>query len=266
MTAGPAILLWEGGAPGALGKRDADIPTLTQYLPEKPCGTAVVVCPGGGYGMLADHEGKDYALYLNTLGVTAYVLKYRLGSDGYRDPIIGQDALRAIRKVRSLGPYSAVGIMGSSAGGHLTATAVTRGDGGDSKAADPIDRLSSRADFGILCYPVITMGPLGHSGSKVNLLGENATPQQIEFASAERHVTAQTPPCFLWHTVEDGAVPVQNSLMFAAALKEAHVPFELHLYEKGPHGIGLQDKPPFAHVHPWATELARWLRERHWAN
>ncbi len=259
----PVILrLWAGDAPGALGKRDQDIPTLSVFEPAHPGDTAIVVCPGGGYGMLADHEGTTYAQYLNTLGVTAYVLKYRLGSNGYRDPIIGGDALRAIRLVRSFNKFKFIGIMGSSAGGHLTATALTRGDDGNASATDPVDRESSRASFGVLCYAVITMRDFGHAGSKANLLGDHPTEAQIHANSNEEQVTAKTPPCFIWHTVEDQAVPVENSIRFAQALGKAGVPYELHLYEKGQHGIGLADQPPFAHLHPWGIELARWLKER----
>lgn len=270
--AADAIPLWPDGAPGALGQEDKDIPSLRPFLPEpgKATGAAIVICPGGGYGGLADHEGTDYALYLNQLGVSGFVLKYRLGSGGYRHPIMLQDAARAVRLVRArAGDWQVdpkrVGIMGSSAGGHLASTLLTHFDSGDPAAADPIDRQSSRPDLGILCYAVITMGPFTHQGSKRNLLGPDPSPELVELLSNERQVTKDTPPCFVWHTFEDSGVPVENSLDFAAALRRAGVPFDLHVYEKGRHGIGLQDKPPFAKVHPWARDLAFWLRGRGFA-
>jgi acetyl esterase/lipase len=265
----PSFPLWPGGAPGALGNASNDIPTLTVYQPpgDKACGAAIVVCPGGGYGGLASHEGQDYALFLNQHGVTAFVLRYRLGSQGYRHPRMLEDAQRAIRTVRAraaewqIDPRR-VGIMGSSAGGHLASTAVTHFDAGKPDASDAIERQSSRPDLGILCYPVITMGPNTHSGSKNNLLGKEPSPELVESLSNERQVTSNTPPCFLWHTVEDKAVKVENSLDFAAALHRNGVPFDLHIYQKGRHGIGLADKPPFPNPHPWARDLIFWLKEQ----
>lgn len=270
------ILLWPNGAPGALGKADKDIPTLTPYLPsaDKATGAAIVVCPGGGYGSLADHEGRDYALWLNDQGITGFVLKYRLGSAGYRHPIELGDAARALRYVR----YSAkdfhldpkrIGIMGSSAGGHLASTLLTHFDAGDPNAADPIDHESSRPDLGILCYPVITMGDETHRGSRDNLLGKNPSPELIKELSNELHVTKDTPPCFLFHSAEDQAVPVENSLMFAEALSRAHVPFDLHIYEKGKHGTGLgfvvYARYVPAKLHPWTKDCEFWLKERGFA-
>jgi acetyl esterase/lipase len=229
-----------------------------------------VICPGGGYGGLAGHEGEDYALYLNRLGIAGFVLKYRLGSAGYRHPVMLGDAARAIRLVRArasewrVDPLR-VGIMGSSAGGHLASTVVTHFDAGDSGSADPVERWSSRPDLGILCYAVITMGEFTHRGSRQNLLGPDPDPELVRELSGELQVTRSTPPCFVWHTWEDPAVPVENSLQFAAALRREGVPFDLHVYEKGPHGIGLRDKAPFENVHPWARDLAFWLRERGFA-
>jgi acetyl esterase/lipase len=263
-----ALPLWPEGAPGATGKEDKDIPTITPYLaePALATGAAMVICPGGGYGGLAPHEGRDYALWLNQNGVTCFVLKYRLGSAGYRHPRMLQDAARAVRLVRSRAAdwkieRQRVGIMGSSAGGHLASTLLTHFDSGKPDADDPVDRESSRPDLGILCYPVITLGPYTHQGSKRNLLGDNPTPELVWLLSNELQVTPQTPPTFLWHTAEDTAVPVQNSLDFAAALRKAGVPFALHIYEKGPHGLGLADKPPFQNVHPWAKDCLFWLKE-----
>jgi acetyl esterase/lipase len=267
-----AFPLWPDAAPGALGKEDKDIPTLTMYLPDavKATGATVIVCPGGGYGGLAAHEGEDYALYLNQQGIAAFVLKYRLGSHGYRHPIMLQDAQRAIRLVRSraadwkLDPKR-VGIMGSSAGGHLASTALTHFDAGKSDATDPVERQSSRPDLGILCYPVISLGEFTHQGSKDNLLGKAPGDDLVKSLSNELQVSKDTPPCFIWHTWEDSAVRVENALLFATALRNAGVPFDLHIYEKGRHGLGLTDKPPFNNVHPWAKDLVFWLTARGFA-
>lgn len=261
--------LWPDGAPGALGKSTNDIPTLTPFLPAAgtATGAAIVICPGGGYGGLANHEGADYALYLNQHGITAFVLKYRLGSHGYRHPRMLEDAQRAIRTVRAratewnLDPKR-IGIMGSSAGGHLASTALTHFDAGRPDATDSIERQSSRPDLGILCYPVITMGMNTHQGSKNNLLGKDPAPELVALLSSESQVTATTPPCFVWHTAEDKAVKVENSLEFATALQKHGVPFDLHVYQKGRHGIGLADKPPFTNAHPWARDLVFWLKEQ----
>jgi acetyl esterase/lipase len=265
----PAVLLWPDGAPGALGNEAKDQPTLTPYLPEPSLatGAAIVVCPGGGYGGLAAHEGHDYALWLNQQGVAAFVLKYRLGSHGYRHPAMLDDAARAVRTVRARATEwrvdpKRVGIMGSSAGGHLASTALTHFDAGKPDAADPVERQSSRPDLGILCYAVITLGEFTHQGSKRNLLGDQPPTELVRSLSNETQVTAATPPCFVWHTWEDTAVPVENSLQFAAALRRAGVPFDLHVYQKGRHGIGLADKPPFARAHPWAADCVFWLKEQ----
>lgn len=261
--------LWPQGAPGALGKEPKDIPTLTPYLAPKAqaTGAAMVVCPGGGYGALAPHEGHDFALFLNQHGVHAFVLKYRLGSAGYRHPAMLQDVQRAIRLVRARAAEwgvdaQRVGVMGSSAGGHLASTVLTHFDRGQPAAEDPVERESCRPDLGILCYPVISMGPLTHAGSKHNLLGPQPDPELVKLLSNELQVTAETPPCFLWHTAEDPVVKVENALEFAAALSRHKVPFALHVYEKGAHGLGLADKPPFTRPHPWAQELVRWLQGR----
>lgn len=256
--------LWLYGAPGALGSEDKDAPTLTPFLAENPTGAAIVVCPGGGYGGLAAHEGKDYALWLNSLGIHAFVLKYRLGSGGYRHPRMLEDAARAVRTLRSRASEwsidkARVGIIGSSAGGHLASTLLTHFDAGNPNSEDAVDRESSRPDLGILCYPVITLGEFTHSGSKKNLLGENPSPELVNFLSNELQVTRDTPPTFLWHTLEDLAVPVENSLLFASALRKHGVPFDLHIYEKGRHGIGL------ANGHPWTKDCEFWLKQRGFA-
>lgn len=267
--------LWPQGAPGAVGKEPADVPTLTPYLPPrgKATGAAVVVCPGGGYGRLADHEGRPVAEWLNTVGVTAFVLKYRLGPR-YRHPSMSQDAARAIRTVRAraaewgLDPER-VGILGFSAGGHLASTAGTHYDAGKADAADPVERVSSRPSVMILIYPVITMREQTHAGSRRNLLGENPTPELVALLSNEEQVTKETPPAFVVHTVNDAGVPVENSLMFAGALRRAGVPFELHLYERGPHGFGLGTArgniPADPVLSTWPAHAAAWLRLRGFA-
>lgn len=268
-----AIPLWTGDAPGALGTEEKDRPTLTPYLPEtnKASGAAIVICPGGGYGMLAGHEGHDYAQWLTQQGLTAFVLKYRLGAHGYRHPIMLQDAARAVRLVRARAEEwkidpKRVAIMGSSAGGHLASTLLTHFDPGDTNTADTVERQSSRPDLGILCYPVITMATHTHQGSKNNLLGKEPSEEIVKLLCNELQVTNNTPPCFIWHTWEDKAVKVENSLQFAAALQRAGVPFDLHIYEKGRHGIGLADKAPYTNAHPWSRDLVFWLKGRGFVN
>jgi acetyl esterase/lipase len=269
------ILLWPDGAPGARGDQPQDKPTLTPYLARTNNGPmpAIVICPGGGYGHLADHEGRGYALWLNDHGVSAFVLKYRLGSSGYRHPVMLQDAARAVRLVRAratdwnIDPQK-VGIMGSSAGGHLASTLLTHFDSGDAAAVDPVDQKSSRPDLGILCYPVITLGTFTHRGSRNQLLGTNAPADLVELLSNEKQVTPQTPPTFLWHTFEDKAVPVENSLQFADALRKAGVPFDLHVYQKGGHGLGLgmreYKSADAAKLLPWTADCLYWLRQQGW--
>ncbi|MDP7292072.1 MAG: prolyl oligopeptidase family serine peptidase, partial [Verrucomicrobiota bacterium] len=203
--------------------------------------------------------------FLQQHGINGFVLKYRLGSAGYRHPIMLGDAARALRTVRANAKQwkidpDKIGIMGSSAGGHLASTLLTHFDTGNPQASDPIDRISSRPSLGVLCYPVITLGEFTHRGSKRNLLGDKPPAELVELLSNEKQVTGNTPPTFLWHTVEDKAVPVENSLQFATALQKADVPFALHVYQKGRHGIGLADKPPFKNVHPWAKDLVFWLK------
>ena len=260
--------LWSGAVPGALGTADKDIPTLTPYLPapEKATGAAIVICPGGGYGGLAPHEGADYARFLNEQGIAGFVLKYRLGSSGYRHPVMLQDAARALRTVRAragewkLDPQR-IGIMGSSAGGHLASTLVTHYDAGKPDSADPIERQSSRPNLGVLCYAVISMGEFAHKGSRKNLLGENPSPELMREVSNELHVTKDTPPCFIWHTWEDKGVAVENSLQFAAAMQKAAVPFDLHIYQQGGHGMGLGTRQWDPEKrHPWTQDLVFWLK------
>jgi acetyl esterase/lipase len=263
-----AIPLWPEGAPGAHGNQPGDIPSITPYISATaPAGGAtIVILPGGGYQNLAAHEGNDFAVWLNQQGLTTFVLQYRLARNDYHHPAMLNDAARAMRWVRAnaekynIDPKR-VGIMGSSAGGHLASTLLTHFDAGNPEAADPVEKQSSRPDFGILCYPVITMGELTHAGSKNGLIGRDASPELVNELSNELHVTAQTPPCFIWHGVNDRTVPVQNSLMFAAALQKAGVPYDLHIYQNAPHGQGLGDRtPPFAHPLPWTGDLLLFLK------
>ena len=270
------IPLWPNGAPGALGTEEKDIPTLTAFLPapEKATGAAIVICPGGGYGGLAAHEGQGYAEWLANHGIAGIVLKYRLGSKGYRHPAMLNDAARAIRLTRSKATEwkidpKRVGVMGSSAGGHLASTILTHFDAGKPDDADPVEQLSSRPDIGILCYPVITMVPNTHGGSKKNLLGDESTPELVELLSNEKQVTKDTPPCFLFHTWEDKAVKVENSLAFAEALRKAGVPFDLHIYQKGSHGMGLAGTGPLradGDLHPWTSDCLYWLKVQGFLN
>lgn len=264
----PIKLLWPAGAPGALGQEETDQPALTLYrVPaERAVGAAVVVCPGGGYGALAmDHEGHQIAQWLNSLGVDAFILRYRLGPR-YRHPTQIGDVQRAIRTVRSRAAAygiepSRIGVWGFSAGGHLASTAATQFDDGRADAADPVDRVSSRPDFAILAYPVISFTTeYTHRGSLRNLLGENPPPELVRSLSSELRVTAQTPPTFLFHTNEDTGVPPENSVLFYLALRKHAVPAEMHIYERGRHGLGLAATD--AAVSAWSAQLAAWLRER----
>ena len=261
--------LWPGGVPGSKGddpKRD--VPTITVYRPEssKTTHASVVVCPGGGYGGLAlDHEGIQVAEWLNGLGLTAVVLEYRLGPR-YHHPVMLEDVGHAIRTVRhrakewGLDPKK-VAVMGFSAGGHLASTAGTHFDAGKADASDPIARESSRPDRMILVYPVIAMAtPYTHKGSNLNLLGENPSADLVKSLSNETQVTADTPPTFLAHTDADTAVPPENSLLFALALRKAKVPLELHIFEKGRHGLGLGGGDlAFA---AWPKLCATWLKNQ----
>jgi acetyl esterase/lipase len=256
--------LWENGAPGALGHDESDIPTLTYFPGQHKFPTAVIVAPGGGYrGLAMDYEGRQIASWFNAVGVTAFVLKYRLGPR-YHHPIELGDAQRAIRLVRTRAAELGVkpdriGMIGFSAGGHLTSTAETHFDAGNADAPDPIDRASSRPDFAVLCYAVISFtAPYTHRGSMQMLLGDNPDPKLAEELSNELHVTAQTPPTFLFSTSEDTAVPPENSVAFYLALHKAHVPAELHVFQHGPHGVGLALGDPA--LGEWPTLLIHWLR------
>lgn len=216
-------------------------------------GMGLVIFPGGGYHHWAEHEGPGYAAFYREEGFTCFVVRYRLGTDGHRHPAMLEDALFALLSVReragALGIDPArIGVVGSSAGGHLAAhTLVAHGRYGTDPALRPA--------FGILCYPVITMrAPYAHARCRDNLLGENPPESLIDEVSCERLVTPEAPPCFLWHTGGDPGVPLEHSLAFVGALRANGVPFELHLYPGGRHGMGLNTE------FPWARDSVRWLR------
>lgn len=262
------LRLWSGAAPGALGNTDTDIPVMTAYLPRNtPAGmTAVVILPGGGYRNLAsNHEGRRVANYLNAAGIAAFVLQYRLGPR-YHHPVELEDAQRAIRTLRSHAAEwhiaaDRIGILGFSAGGHLAATASTHFDGGKAQAPDAMDHAGSRPDFAVLGYPVISMTEAWtHQGSKTNLLGDQPSPELARSLSADLAVTKDTPPTFLFHTNADTTVPAENSVMYYLALRKAGVPAEMHIFENGPHGVGLaMDDPALSE---WPKLLVTWLRGR----
>jgi acetyl esterase/lipase len=264
-------LLWPDGAPGAKGTDDGDKPTLTIYLPEKEkaTGAAVVIFPGGGYGFLAmDHEGRQIAEWLNSIGVAGFILKYRHRNSGagYGHPAPLQDAQRAIRMVRSrAGQWGVdpgrIGIIGFSAGGHLASSAGTHFNTRYSEPVDEIDCSSCRPDFMILMYPVISFTEwYTHKGSRSNLLGENPDADLVENLSNEKQVTPETPPTFLVHADDDNGVPPENSIAFYLALRKAKVPAEMHIYEKGGHGFG----PGLGKgaCSSWMVRCADWMKGR----
>jgi acetyl esterase/lipase len=263
------ILLWPDGAPGALGNDDADQPSLTVFRTHRfpaPSSTAIIIAPGGSYTNLSlNMEGRQVANLLNASGITTFMLKYRLGPR-YHHPIELGDAQRAIRLVRSRAAEFGVspdriGMLGFSAGGHLTSTAGTHFDAGKANATDPIERVSSRPDFLILCYPVISFDPaITHATSQRNLLGDKPEQRLLDELSNELQVTPQTPPTFLFHTNADTGVVAENSVRFYLALRKAKVPAELHIFEPGGHGVGLALGDP--QLGPWSTLLVNWLRGR----
>lgn len=255
--------LWPHGAPG-LNEADPPFePTITPYLlsSEEAVG-CVIVCPGGGYSGRAPHEGEPIAQALNDHGFSAFVCDYRVAP--YKHPRPLQDAQRAIRWVRAnagalnISP-AAVGILGFSAGGHLVSTAGTHYDEGLDDPEDTISRYSCRPDAIVLCYPVISFDVHRHQGSMVNLIGENPPEELRQSLCSETQVTHDTPPAFIWHTADDGGVPVQNALLFAQALSAARVEYELHVYRSGRHGLGLALDQP--HIASWMELCAEWLRE-----
>ena len=257
--------LWKDGAPGANGKDAKDIPLAKVRLPasDKPTG-ALIICPGGGYGNLAmGHEGQEIAEWANDMGLAAVICDYRHRGKGYGHPAPLQDAHRAIRLTRAnakewnIDP-TRVGIMGFSAGGHLVSTVLTRFDLGDPNNADPIERSSCRPDYGILAYPVILFGQPGtHKGSEKNLLGDSPDQKVLESFQSDLNVTKETPPTFLFHTLEDKGVVPQNSVAFFAAMLRNGVSGELHIFEKGSHGKGLAKTIPG--TSEWPNVCRRWL-------
>jgi acetyl esterase/lipase len=254
------MTLWPGTAPGALFSPRADIPALQVFLPaaEAATGSSIIICPGGSYSSLSPHEGGVIGEWLAKNGIAAFVLRYRLAPK-YHYPVQLVDGQRAIRFVRShaeqwkLDP-ARVGILGFSAGGHLASSTATHYTDGDPDSRDPVERVSSRPDLQILIYPVITMGPGTHQGSKNNLLGPNPSQELIDLTSNEKQVNEKTPPAFLVHSVKDRDVPVSNSDSYAQALKKYNVPYEYLRGELGGHGFGLADD--------WSARSIAWLRGR----
>lgn len=264
------VPLWPGAPPGALGSAPEDVPSITPYLPapDRATGTGVVVFPGGGYVHLSmDNEGIDVARWLNGIGVAAFVVRYRLGPR-YHYPVMLEDAQRAVRVVRARArdwgvDPARVGVIGFSAGGHMASLAGTHFTPGASDSSDPIERESSRPDFMILAYPVITMDPrFAHPGSRKNLLGDSPTADVVHSMSSETQVTPATPPTFLVASTDDATVPVQNTLMFYQALHAAGVPTEMHIYESGRHGFGLAAGNPT--LSTWVELCRNWLRSHGW--
>ncbi len=220
---------------------------LTAHPAPRATRSAVIVLPGGGYARHADHEGEPVARWLNALGLAAFVLLYRHGPS-HPHPAPLDDAIAAIRAVRAQG-FHRVAVLGFSAGGHLAATISTHADGPD------------RPDAAILCYPVITIAdPHAHAGSRENLLGRTPSSELIAQMSADLRVTPHAPPTFIWHTADDAGVPVENALLYAAALRANGVPFELHVYAHGRHGVGLASDDPI--LRTWTDRCADWLKGR----
>lgn len=266
-------LLWPKGAPGALDTTDAGKPSVTVFAADakKAMGTAVVICPGGGYGHLAfEKEGVQVAKWFAAQGVAAFVLKYRVAP--YRHPIEMNDAKRAMRHVRAhakrfkIDPER-IGIVGFSAGGHLASTVATHYDEGTAGAADTVDRQGCKPYFQVLVYPVITMeGPYAHGGSRNNLLGAGAPAELLRDLSNEKQVTAKTPPAFLVHAKDDPAVYLENSIFYYDSLRAKGVPAQTKFYDHGPHGFGMADgqagAPNLAEIKTWPAFLATWMTDR----
>ncbi len=263
-----SILLWPDGAPGAKGDKGQDKPTLILYpAANNPSGTAVVVCPGGGYGGLAmGHEGHDIAKWLNDNGISAFICNYRHRGKGYSHPYPLMDAQRAIRLVRAhsvkwkINPGK-VGIIGFSAGGHLASSTATHDSIGELDQDDATNKLNCRPSFAILCYAVIGFEkPYTHKGSQRNLIGTDADEKLVNFYSNEEQVSKATCPTFLWHTAEDKAVPPENSVQFFLSCQKHGVPSALHVFEKGRHGIGLAKNNPTAKH--WPQLCIDWIKQR----
>ena len=263
------VKLWHDQPPLAKGNAEKDIPFIEAYLPppDLAVGTGVVVFPGGGYGALAKgHEGTEIARWLQSLGIAAFVCDYRHQGKGYGHPAPLMDAQRAIRLVRQYAPEwnlksDQIGVMGFSAGGHLASATATHFDAGDASATDVIERHSNRPDFVVLGYPLIALGQsFTHERSQRNLLGENPDAELIKNLSSEKQVSTDTPPVFLWHTGEDTGVVPEHSIAFYQALRKANVPVELHIYERGRHGLGLAKSVPTAA--DWTVRCTEWMRTR----
>jgi len=256
------IVLWPAGAPGALGTAAKDIPTLTPYLPEKASSAAMLLIPGGSYSGIYEGQAEPFARWLNEQGIMAFVLRYRLGSAGYRYPAQLQDAVESMRQIRAgaarwkIDP-ARIGVMGFSAGGHLVSTLINRPEDGEIDGRTP--SVSPRPDLAILCYPVISMTTKPHATSRKMLIGDKPSDSLIRKTSSELQVRPGLPPCFLWHTSEDKLVPVEHAQLYAAALHQNGIPHELHLYQHGDHGTGL-----IGTQHPWFTDLVFWLKAQKW--
>lgn len=262
------INLWpEGFSEGK--SKDADfIPTLDIYTLDSSKSTgAVVICPGGGYTHRAGHEGKDIALRFNKLGFHAFVVQYRVSPN--RFPAPQQDIFRAIKIVRSRAKEQniktdKIAVCGFSAGGHLAASSGTLFNEVEFSVGDEIDKYSQKPNALILCYPVISSGEHGHVGSFNNLLGEESDSELREKYSLEKRITAETPPTFLWHTGEDTGVPVENSLLWCLGLRKYKIPFELHVFPEGRHGLGLGVDPDVPEIQVWPKLCATWLKKMNW--
>jgi|GEM_PF-924153 len=254
------IVLWPHGAPGALGSSEKDIPTLTPYLPAKANGAAMLLIPGGSYSGIYEGQAEPIALWLNEQGITVFLLRYRLGSAGYRYPAQLQDAVESMRQIRNsavkrqIDPQR-VGVMGFSAGGHLVSTLINRPEDGEIEGHT--STVSPRPDLAILCYPVISMATKPHGTSRAMLIGEKPEEELIRRTSSELQVHHGLPPVFLWHTNEDKIVPVEHARLYAAALQTNGIPHEVHLYQDGDHGTG-----PLGTEHPWFADLLSWLKGR----
>lgn len=261
-AAEPPITLWPKGAPGAAGTTAKDIPTLTPYVPTKSSGAAMLLIPGGSYSGIYEGQAEPFAHWLNEQGITVFVLRYRLGSAGYRYPSQLQDAVKAMRQIRANAAkwkidVHRIGVMGFSAGGHLVSTLLTHPEDGELPPTGDASRVSARPDLAILCYPVISMTTKPHETSRRNLIGTSPGEELVRKTSSELQVQSGLPPCFVWHTNEDKLVPADHSLLFTTALYQHGVPHELHLYQHGDHGTGL-----IGTDHPWMRDLLFWLKSQ----
>ncbi len=267
----PPIPLYANGAPDAMGNEDKDKPFLLPYLAPKELatGSAVMICPGGGYAMLAmDHEGKQIAEWFNALGIHAFILQYRLGSwdgSGYKHPTMLNDAKRGFRLIRTYAQEfgidpNKIGVMGFSAGGHLASTLATHFDDGTPNDEDVIERVSCLPNFLVLAYPVISFDEYAHGGSRRFLLGPTPSMKDVQDLSNHKQVSVLTPPTFLFHTNEDSGVLPENSVLFYLALRQKGVPAEIHIYEKGRHGVGFAPDDPV--LSTWKDRLKDWLKNR----